>query len=221
MEHHRLEDNILLTACAGKGSPAILRELIEQAVRDNAKSMFGTCSRGLRAQLRELQDAISKAMKDFVESIVEELDRDYRNALFGLEIDYRGESEEEQEMRNNLRQVVHEMNNLFISLASADTITVPEDIEIIEEEKMDIKNQATLSEEDAADVVAEVWIQEENADGAGDGEIPKENDMLSKGATNLSKASSLPKSKDATTADAGDAKVDGTASTSDSGGSSV
>lgn len=184
---------------------------MEAAVRVNAKPMFSRCSRRLRKQLKDLQKSVSKDMENFLKGIFKEIEKDYNNALFGVEPNGGKTSEEEQEMRRNLVELIRKINVVFIGLVSADTVEAVNDIEIIEDKMFNTKDQVVPDEQDAAIVAAEVWIQEESGE---DGENPEKTDEKSSLATPTSlNETVLARTADATMGELGDTQIDVAAST--------
>lgn len=148
------------TSVIGKGSFMRMKRGIEGHVENEASAMFAKCVKRINGQLNNMQHKVSEQMRDFRNTTYEEFERDYLNAIVGVDIGDHKMTEAQREMRSDLHQLVHEVNKELTELTTDKTTVIMEKDELIKEDGEDEGDKAVQNEQDAEDVIAKTRIDE-------------------------------------------------------------
>lgn len=136
---------------------------MEAHIDNNAGKMFRKCASLVKTQLGAMRNKIKQKIDDSQTDYCHEIRRDYMNAVVGVEIGGDKLTRQEKLMRVQLNRKVHEVNMMFTALSITVTIDLTTKDDLAELEISATTRGNVMDEQDAEDVVKEVWLAEEDA----------------------------------------------------------
>jgi hypothetical protein len=110
-----------------------------------------------------MRTKVKQKMDDSQTDHCHEIRRDYMNAVVGVELSGNKLTRQEKLMRAQLNQKVHEVNKMFSELSVTVTIDLTTKDDLAELEISGTTQGTIMEEQDAEDVVKEIWLAEDDA----------------------------------------------------------
>jgi len=158
----------------GTGSVKRIKNHLEAHVSHNANLMYKKCSKSMRSQVNSIPDMLRVEMERYRDVFLDEIRRDYVNAIIGVALDS-NLTKHGRIVRTEINKKVYEINQLFNDLTTTKTIDLTEEDKELAEPELEPESQNIIQEEqDAEDVVKEVWIEEEEENGSVEGDASRD-----------------------------------------------
>lgn len=139
-----------------------MRVEIENYVRSHAKEMYAECASIIGTQLSTLQNDLDKQIRDALEIFLQEIRKDYLDAVAGVPVSRNKMTNEDRQMRAELNQEVQKIFERFAVMAHTPAIDLIEGdgLNALQIQPVERRQSNVLAEQDA-----DVW-NDQAEDGA-------------------------------------------------------